>query len=91
MSMVRRWFLMGGALFAVVIGFSFGLAFMKATFTIFDAAIEMGGQNPVVLIVNLAEGIKRIMGWIVFGITMTNAMIIVSALSTVLMLGERNK
>ena len=89
MSTVRRWFLLGGALFAVVIGFSFGLAFMKATFTIFDAAIELGGQNPVVLIVNLAEGIKRIMGWIVFGLTMTNAMVIASTLSIVLMLGDR--
>jgi len=81
--------LLGGALFAVVIGFSFGLAFMKATFTIFDAAIELGGQNPVVLIVNLAEGIKRIMGWVVFGLTMTNAMVIASTLSIVLMLGDR--
>jgi len=81
--------LLGGALFAVVIGFSFGLAFMKATFTIFDAAIELGGQNPVALIVNLAEGIKRIMGWVVFGITMTNAMVIASTLSTVMMLGDR--
>lgn len=89
MSMLRRWFLFGGSVLAIMIGFVLGVAFMLNTLKIFDAAIAAGGSDPVQLIINLAHGIKGILAWIVFGITMTNALIIASSLSIVSMLSPR--
>ena len=91
MDMVRRWFLLGGAILAIVIGFVLGIAFMMNTLSIFNTAIEMGGDDAVSLVVNLAHGIKGILAWIVFGITMTNALIIASSLSIVMMVSPPNK
>ena len=91
MSTIRRWFLLGGSILAVIMGFSFGLIFLKFTIKVFDEAIQAGGSNPVLLIKYLADGIKGILGWIVFGITMTNAMIVSSTLSLVLMVSDTKK
>lgn len=90
MSLVRRWFFLGGAILAIVVGFVVGVAFMMNTINIFNAAITSGGNDPARLIVNLAHGIKGILAWIVFGITMTNALIIASTLSIPLMVSKEN-
>ena len=91
MTTIRRWFLLGGSIFAVILGCSFGLIFMKHTIVVFDVALRTAGNDPATLIVHLAHGIKGILGWIVFGITMTNAMIVASTLSMVLMVSEVRK
>jgi hypothetical protein len=91
MDMVRRWFLIGGAVLAIIIGCSFGIVFMMKTIDVFNDAINMGGNDAVHLVVNLAHGIKGILAWIVFGITMTNALVIASSLSIVLMLSPQKK
>lgn len=87
MSLVRRWFLLGGAFFAVALGCSFGIIFMMHVIEVFNTAVEVAGRDPVNLIVNLAHGIKGILAWIVFGITMTNALVIASSLSIPLLIG----
>lgn len=91
MSAIRRWFLLGGAILSIVLGFTLGIAFMMNVINIFNLAIEMGGNNAVSLVTNLAQSIKGILGWIVFGIVMTNALIIASSLSVVMMIGEKNQ
>lgn len=88
MSFVRRWFLLGTAVLSIVVGFGFGITFMMHTIQIFNTAIDSAGRDPVNLIVNLAHGIKGILAWIVFGLTMTNALIIASSLSLPLLLGK---
>lgn len=87
MSTVRRWFLLGGSVLSIIVGFVLGVAFMMNTINIFNAAIETAGSDPVLLITNLAHGIKGILAWIVFGLTMTNALIISSTLALVMMVG----
>jgi hypothetical protein len=87
--MVRRWFLVGGSVLSIIVGFILGIAFMMNTINIFNVAIETAGSDAVLLITNLAHGIKGILAWIVFGLTMTNALIISSTLSLVLMVGPK--
>jgi hypothetical protein len=89
MQMVRRWFLLGGAVLSIIVGFVLGIAFMMNTINIFNVAIETAGSDGVLLITNLAHGIKGILAWIVFGLTMTNALIIASTLSLVIMVGPK--
>lgn len=85
MPLVRRWFLFGGSVFIIFAGFILGVIFMMSTINIFNAAIAQGGNSTYNLVVNLAHGLKGILAWIVFGITMTNALIIASSLSIVSM------
>lgn len=89
MQMVRRWFLLGGSVLSIIIGFVLGIAFMMNTINIFNVAIETAGSDTALLVTNLAHGIKGILAWIVFGLTMTNALIIASTLSLVIMVGPR--
>jgi hypothetical protein len=89
MQMVRRWFLLGGAVLSIIVGFVLGIAFMMNTINIFNVAIETAGSDGVLLITNLAHGINGILAWIVFGLTMTNALIIASTLSLVIMVGPK--
>lgn len=91
MFTVRRWFLLGGAALTVFLGFVFGIYFMLATIKIFDIAITNSGNDLFLLVRNLAQGIKGILGWIVFGITMTNAVVISSTLCLTIMLGGQQK
>ncbi len=88
MSFVRRWFLLGVAILAIVVGFGLGMTFMMHTIEVFNSAIDTAGRDPVSLIVNLAHGIKGILAWIVFGLTMTNALIIASSLSLPLLIAK---
>ncbi len=91
MTTVRRWFLLGGAVLAIILGFVLGIAFMMNTIQIFNDAVAVSGSSVAALVMNLAHGIKGILGWIVFGITMTNALIIASSLMIVIMLGDTKK
>ncbi|OIO34612.1 MAG: hypothetical protein COS94_07895 [Candidatus Hydrogenedentes bacterium CG07_land_8_20_14_0_80_42_17] len=89
MSIVRRWFLLGGAILAIILGFVLGTAFMLNTINIFNNAIANSGQDVAALVINLSHGIKGILGWIVFGLTMTNALIVASSLCLVIMIGDK--
>lgn len=91
MSKIRKWFLLLGAVFSVIIGTALGIAFMSNTVAIFNDAITSAGSDTHALVNNLAIGFKGVLGWIVFGITMTNAMIVSSTLSVVMMVGENSK
>jgi len=84
-NMMRRWFLFGGSILAILVGFALGIAFMMNVIRVFDVAIRSAGGDSFQLVENLAHGIKGILAWIVFGITMTNALIIASSLSIVSM------
>jgi len=89
MSIVRRWFLLGGAILAIILGFVLGTAFMLNTINIFNNAIANSCQDVAALVINLSHGIKGILGWIVFGLTMTNALIVASSLCLVIMIGDK--
>ena len=89
MSIVRRWFLLGGAILAIILGFVLGTAFMLNAINIFNNAIANSGQDVAALVINLSHGIKGILGWIVFGLTMTNALIVASSLCLVIMIGDK--
>lgn len=86
MPLVRRWVLFGGSILAILVGFALGIAFMMNTLKIFDVAIAAANGSTYQLVENLAHGLKGILAWIVFGITMTNALIIASSLSVVSMM-----
>lgn len=72
-------------------GFVIGMNFMDRVLLLFDQAVAAGGNNPVALVKNLAHSVKGILGWIVFGVVMTNAVVVSSSLSLVLLLSEPNE
>lgn len=85
----RRWVLMVGAIVTVVVAFNVGLALMAKTMEVFDIAKATSSNPAEFLVQAIYPGIRAIAGWIIFGLVMTNATIITSAIGVVLMLGPK--
>lgn len=84
---VRWWFLFGLSVFVIVVGMIMGIMFMRHVDLVFDRAVATAGSDPATVVKHLAQACGGVLAWIVFGITMTNALIITSSLSVVMMLG----
>jgi hypothetical protein len=90
-SSFRRWVLLVGAVVTVVIAFNVGLALMAKTMEIFDIAKATSSNQAEFLVQAVYPGIRAVAGWLVFGLVMTNATIIVSAIGVVLMLSPKGE
>lgn len=90
-SSFRRWVLMVGAVVTVVVAFNLGLALMSKTMEIFDMAHSTSADGSDFIVRAIYPGIRAISGWVVFGLVMTNATIITSAIGVVLMLSPKTE
>ncbi|RMH59047.1 MAG: hypothetical protein D6679_02980 [Candidatus Hydrogenedentota bacterium] len=91
-SKSRRYLLYFCAVFSVLVGAGLGMTFMGGVLDLFDSAIHAGTGDPYALLYNLAQVTKGILGWIVFGLAITNAVVVASAfciVDMVLSSGER--
>lgn len=87
----RRWVLLVGALVVVVVAYNIGLALMAKTMEIFDIAKASSTDSTDFIVQVLYPGIRAVAGWLVFGLVMTNATIVASAIGVVLMLSPREE
>ncbi len=87
----RRWVLVVGAIVTVVVAFNVGLALMSKTMEIFDIAKATSSNPSEFLVQAIYPGIRAVAGWVIFGIVMTNATIITSAIGVVLMLAPKTE
>ncbi|MBL4889907.1 MAG: hypothetical protein JKX97_07810 [Candidatus Lindowbacteria bacterium] len=85
-----RWsMLFGGAIISVLVGLMIGRWAAGSVLMGFDMAISTAGASSFLLLTNLAGTTGTFISWIIFGIVMTNSLIVSSSLSLVLLLTKR--